>query len=406
MSDVCLLLEGGYPGVGGVVTWIDLLISRLPTLTFSVVAFGHPHCGAPPGGSDPPPNVDEVIDILLPEDGDPALLPPDEVDMLAAAVPLATVHHVLSVGVASRVAARAAAIQGRPYLLTEHGIAWLEKGLGQRMNDSPEERASMSAVARRAAVRAYEHAAGITSVSRVGAAFQRALGAAPSRVLHVANPAPHPRKPSIPIISASAGPLIGLVGRVVGIKDIATFVRAAVLIADRLPTARFVVLGATHEDETYVLRCMEMARSVGLGSRLEFLGQTDVWAWYPALDVVVLTSRSEGQPFAVLEALTAGRPVVSTAAGDVPHLLAKAGPAGIVVPIGDASAVASSVVGVLQSAPSVDVKAAARRVVAELPPEHEHAATYGRIYELAVAGRTDVLATERVGAIPGSGNPL
>jgi glycosyltransferase involved in cell wall biosynthesis len=406
VSDVCLLLEGRYPGGGGVVTWIDSLVRHLPTLTFSVVAFRHPRCGAGPIESVPPANV-EVVDIFLPEDTDPAELPPGDVDMLAAAVPDAAVHHVLSVGVASRVAARAASTQQRPFLLTEHGIAWREKALGQRLADPWQVRARQAAAACRAAVEAYWQAAAVISVSRSGATWQRALGAPPSRVLHVANPAPQPREPSTLISSPDGpGPLVGLVARVVALKDIATFVRAAALISQRSPTARFVVLGAMHEDEAYVHRCMDLVRSVGLAGRLEFAGEVDAWSWYPLLDVVVLTSRSEGQPFAVLEALSAGRPVVSTAAGDVPYLLAQAGPAGAVVPIGDADAVAKGVLRALNVADPVDVRAAARRVVEGLPSEAEHAATYAQLYDWAVHSRENGIPADCVrGASAREGQP-
>ncbi|MBA2560862.1 MAG: GT4 family glycosyltransferase PelF [Propionibacteriales bacterium] len=396
MSDVCLHLEGRYPGGGGVVTWIDSLVRQLPAVSFTVVAFTHPRCGAAPTEAAPPSNVDEVVEILLP-DGDPAALPAGDVDILAAAVPDAAVHHVLSVGVASRVAARATSLQGRPFLLTEHGIAWREKTLGQLMADSITARAARSNAALSAAVDAYRDAAAVTSVSRTGAAWQRALGAPASRVLQVANPVPQPRRPAKPsVVSDDSGPLIGLVARVVMLKDIATFVRAAALVARECPTARFVVLGALHEDEDYVQRCLDLARSVGLGGRLTFAGEVDAWAWYPSLDVVVLTSRSEAQPFAVLEALSAGRPVVSTAAGDVPHLLAGADPAGVVVPIADAHAVADGVLRALVADP-VDIAAAARRIVDRFPSEAQQATTYARLYDWAVEGNTIIVPAACVG---------
>jgi len=194
VSDVCLLLEGRYPGGGGVVTWVDSLVRSLPTLSFSVVAFRHPLCGAAPTAAVPPPNV-EIVDIFLPTDTDPATLPPQDLEMLAAAVPEAAVHHALSVGVASRVATRVASAQERPLLLTEHGIAWREKALGQRMTDSPAVRARESAVARRASVEAYAAAVAVTSVSDTGAAWQRALG--PHRTASCTSATP-PRRPASP----------------------------------------------------------------------------------------------------------------------------------------------------------------------------------------------------------------
>lgn len=60
----------------------------------------------------------------------------------------------------------------------------------------------------------------------------------------------------------------------VALKDIATFVRAAAVIARQLPNVRFVVLGALHEDEPYVDRC----RTVGVLRVLTTADPSDVRA--------------------------------------------------------------------------------------------------------------------------------
>jgi glycosyltransferase involved in cell wall biosynthesis len=80
--------------------------------------------------------------------------------------------------------------------------------------------------------------------------------------------------------------------------------------------------------------------ALGLGDRLRFLGQvTDVPALLAAADAAVLPSLQEGLGVAALEALAAGRPVVASAVGGLPEAV---GSDGILVPAGDAAALAAA----------------------------------------------------------------
>jgi len=84
------------------------------------------------------------------------------------------------------------------------------------------------------------------------------------------------------------------------------------------------------------------AQRLGLGERVRFAGQRDDMARvYPALDCLVLSSRTEGMPLVVLEAMACGVPVIATAVGDVPRLLA-ASPRSRVVPPGDPAALGAA----------------------------------------------------------------
>jgi glycosyltransferase involved in cell wall biosynthesis len=81
---------------------------------------------------------------------------------------------------------------------------------------------------------------------------------------------------------------------------------------------------------------------------VRFLGwRADLARLYADLDVVVLTSKNEGSPVALIEAMAAGRPVVSTRAGGVEDVVTD-GETGVIVPIGDASAVARAVVDLIE----------------------------------------------------------
>ena len=133
-------------------------------------------------------------------------------------------------------------------------------------------------------------------------------------------------------------PLVGIVGRLAAIKDHPTFLAMAASVAHRHPEAHFVVAG-----DGALRPAMESSAKEMLGDRVHFLGwATDLPALYGALDVVVLTSRNEGTPVALIEAAAAGRPVVATAVGGVPEVV-KDGQTGFLRPAGDAEGLAGKV---------------------------------------------------------------
>jgi glycosyltransferase involved in cell wall biosynthesis len=111
--------------------------------------------------------------------------------------------------------------------------------------------------------------------------------------------------------------LIGIVGRLTEIKNLRMFLDAAARLKDE-PKARFLVIGdgaLRGELETY-------ADTLGLKERVSFLGtRHDPENFYPALEIVALTSLNEGTPLSLIEGMANARPVVATAVGGVIDLL-------------------------------------------------------------------------------------
>ncbi len=139
-------------------------------------------------------------------------------------------------------------------------------------------------------------------------------------------------------------PLVGIVARLVPVKAHEVFLQAAKAIAPVRPDVVFLIVG----DGERRAELEAVARAAGLGSRVRFLGwRADLDRLYADLDVVVLTSKNEGSPVALIEAMAAGRPVVSTRAGGVEDVVTD-GETGVIVPIGDASAVARAVVDLIE----------------------------------------------------------
>jgi len=113
--------------------------------------------------------------------------------------------------------------------------------------------------------------------------------------------------------------LIGIVGRLTEIKNHRLFLEAAALLKKTIGSrARFVVIG----DGNLRRDLEEQAKSLGLDNDVSFLGtRNDPENFYPALDIVALTSLNEGTPLTLIEAMANARPVVATSVGGVVDLL-------------------------------------------------------------------------------------
>jgi glycosyltransferase involved in cell wall biosynthesis len=154
---------------------------------------------------------------------------------------------------------------------------------------------------------------------------------------------------------ASETPLIGIVGRLVPIKDVGTFLQAAALMRDQAVDAHFAVVG--DGDQRAPLE--DLARSLQLEGCVHFFGwRRDLEAVYGDLDLVVNCSRNEGTPVSLIEALAAGRPVVATRVGGTPDVIGD-GERGVLVPPGDPAALAQAITAALRDPQAAHRKAAA-----------------------------------------------
>jgi glycosyltransferase involved in cell wall biosynthesis len=110
--------------------------------------------------------------------------------------------------------------------------------------------------------------------------------------------------------------LVGIVGRLPEIKNHEMFLESVARVD--LEDVRFVVIG----DGSLRASLEERARSLGLEEKVIFAGgRKDPENFYPALDIVALTSRNEGTPLTLIEAMANARPVIATSVGGVVDLL-------------------------------------------------------------------------------------
>jgi glycosyltransferase involved in cell wall biosynthesis len=138
----------------------------------------------------------------------------------------------------------------------------------------------------------------------------------------------------------SGAPLVGVVGRLVAIKDVPVFLEAARIVAQSDTEVRFAIVGDGQERSLLE----NQSRAMGLGGIVYFHGwKRDTREVFGDLDVVVNCSRNEGTPVALIEGLAAGRPVVATSVGGTPDLL-EGGRYGELVPPGNPAALAAAIV--------------------------------------------------------------
>jgi glycosyltransferase involved in cell wall biosynthesis len=121
--------------------------------------------------------------------------------------------------------------------------------------------------------------------------------------------------------------LVGIVGRLTEIKNHRLFLQAAaisnLLKKDNASKVRFVIIG----DGNLRSDLEEQAKSLRLSEDVSFLGtRNDPEDFYPALDIVALTSLNEGTPLTLIEAMANARPVIATSVGGVVDLLGAAIP--------------------------------------------------------------------------------
>jgi glycosyltransferase involved in cell wall biosynthesis len=230
--------------------------------------------------------------------------------------------------------------------------------------------------------------ASVVAVSRkVATTFSRTGGFAPSKIRLIYNgvrlqaPGSDSRERVLRDLGIPANArLVGTIGNLRPVKDHRTLLRAFAPIAGEMEEAHLLIVG--EGDERVPLEA-EIHR-LGLAGRVSLPGfRSDVADLLGSMAVFVLSSRSEGLPVSLLEAMSAGCPVVSTAVGGVPEIIAE-GENGLLVPAGSAEALTRSI-RFLLSSPGESARLArrARETVSERFDEERMLQDYVSLYREA-----------------------
>jgi glycosyltransferase involved in cell wall biosynthesis len=256
-------------------------------------------------------------------------------------VPAAKLYHSPSTGYAGLVAALIARQNQAPFLLSEHGIyvreriaeihkaSWLQEIESVRPGLLPADSVLRTMWIRFFALLArysYDNAAHITALFSANARHQVSFGAAQQKIEVIPNGialsdfAPIVERRTA-WLAQRAHPVIGFLGRIVAIKDVKTLLHAAALVRRDFADAQFLIAGPTTEQPEYFKECESLLRRLDLQDAVSFPGAMERGDLLAQIDVMAMSSISEGLPFVVLEAFGAGVPVVSTDVGACPELI-------------------------------------------------------------------------------------
>lgn len=306
-------------------------------------------------------------------------------------------YHAVATGYAGLLAAAWSRRTGRPLMITEHGIysrerdmelaraEWIEDHRPGAVDEPAHTWAPQVSPLRRVWSRffrtlsrlAYEQAWRIVTLSEVNRRKQLADGAPARKIEIVPNGVVLRDAPGGGGARVAAGgapdeddaaddviplPLrrpklrVGFVGRVVPIKDVVTFVKACDL-ALRIVDLDVRIIGPVDEDPGYVARCRALVERLGREEQIRFMGPKPPAEIYGDLDLVALTSFSEGQPLVMLEAYACGVPVLATDVGACREMIEgrtaedrALGVSGVVCPVASPTRTAEALVLLAQDA--------------------------------------------------------
>jgi glycosyltransferase involved in cell wall biosynthesis len=191
-----------------------------------------------------------------------------------------------------------------------------------------------------------------------------------------------PRGPSEAMATLRRGAthVIAILGHISAVKGHPTFIEAAGRLARARGDVRFLVIGTDSLQPGLAERLRGRAEALGIGDRVDFLGfRDDVPDVLSAADVVVLPSRSEGFPLAVLEAMACGKPVIATTVGGVAEAVV-ADRTGVLIPPDHVTALSDSMARLLDADVRAAMGAAARQRVEERFSVRAFAGAVQRLY--------------------------
>ncbi|MEO2089255.1 MAG: glycosyltransferase, partial [Gemmataceae bacterium] len=223
------------------------------------------------------------------------------------------------------------------------------------------------------------------AVTRWGTVPRRLVEVVPNGIdTTVADGLPSPADAKAAIGLPPDAVVVGTVGRLNEVKRQDRLLRAAVELRPRYPNLRLLIVGDGPERSLLE----KLAGELGLVEIATFAGfQPKPELYLRAMDVFTLTSRSEGFPVSILEAWAVGVPVVCTAVGGIPDVVAD-GETGLLVAPDDAGGLVAALARPLADREfAAKLTAAGAEMVRRKYSLTGVAAEYERLYRQLIGGR-------------------
>ena len=278
---------------------------------------------------------------------------------IVESLPKTKIFHAPSTGYAGFIGALASYDSNRPLFLTEHGIYTRERKIDMLSADwveykkpsllqQPEEYNYIKRMwvnfFDKIGLFCYHRSNHILSLFSGAQKIQINFGADANRTMVIPNGVDvDALGATISLREKIPKPIVTLIGRVVPIKDIKTFIRAIKIASQVIPDIEGWIVGPVEEDSEYVLECQQMAISLGLKEKLQifnanksemsaqeielhtdkikFFGHSDIKKILPKSALQTLSSISEGMPLVILEGFAAGVPCIATDVGSCRDLI-------------------------------------------------------------------------------------
>lgn len=142
-------------------------------------------------------------------------------------------------------------------------------------------------------------------------------------------------------------PVIIAMGRLTWVKGFDVLIKAFSRVVKEVD-ARLIILGEGNERESLE----RLADNLGLNEKISFLGfQKNPYPFLSNADIFVLSSRYEGLPMAILEAMACGMPIIAADCKSGPREILQDGKCGLLVPVGDELALSEGILKLLKNKP-------------------------------------------------------
>ncbi|WP_287715349.1 GT4 family glycosyltransferase PelF [Blautia sp.] len=269
--------------------------------------------------------------------------------MLKSRTTEADLYHSASSGYAGIWGAMQRYLYDKPFIMSEHGIYTREreeeiikadwvKGIYKDLWIMQFRKVGMCC---------YDFADQVVALFEEARQFQIELGCSENKTMVIPNGVDSHKFENIPQ-KQEEDPFIhvGAVLRVTPIKDVKTMIGAFGLAKSKEPRLKLWIMGSLEESEEYAQECRKMVADLNIQD-VEFTGIVNIKDYIGKMDILLLTSLSEGQPLAILEGFAAKKPFIATNVGNCRGLIQGEfddwGDAGYIAPVMNTSKIANAI---------------------------------------------------------------